>query len=301
MEKRYCLDQKKLNIIGLPITTKCNLKCEHCLRQVKNEYTNRDWDMSLVEAINVLKKISKKTKYVNLSAGYGETLLHNEVEDIVNVFRSGGIKTIIYSNCTRAVWGKLERLETDVFIYSADLYHHINISHFKDNVKKFINYVRQLKYIFTDKFIISCTIEPDNQSREVVEFLVDMCENDTNIFLEFHWRMFYGEKNEVSDKVFEFMQWMDNLVLNERIRIPMLENKTENVCRDIFNSLYFDYNGNVRKCCIFMESDPRCNIYKMNVDEILNSTLLNNWQREWLDEGEFEFCRNCPIGHGFVR
>jgi len=300
MEKRYCLDHRKLSVIGIPITTKCNLNCRHCLRQVWHEYVNKDWYISVTQATEIAEKISGKTEYVNLSAGYGETLLHDEAVEITNIFRNNGIKTIIYSNGTNDIMDKLERLKTDIFVYSTDIYHHADINCFKNHVEYFINYANRVKYAFADKFIISCVIEPDLQSREVIEYLVNICKNDERIYLEFHWRMFYEEHLNCSDKNEMFIRWLADLPVNKTISIPALDRKVKNECNDIFDSLYFDYNGNVRKCCVFMESDAECNIYKMEIDEIIKSTLMNKWQMEWRDRGEFVFCRNCPIGHGFL-
>lgn len=301
MEKKYCLDPKKLSIIGIPITTKCNLNCKHCLRQIRYEYVNKDWNMSIMQATEIAEKISEKTEYVNLSAGYGETLLHDKVAEITRIFRNNGIKTIVYSNGTHEIMDKLKELKTDIFIYSADIYHHLCINHFRDNVERFINYANQVNYMFADKFIISCVIEPDAQNQKIIEYLVKVCENNIRIYLEFHWRMFYGKYSNYSDKDKAFIQWLANLPINEKISIPALDRQVKNECKDIFNSLYFDYQGNIRKCCIFMESNVECNIYEMEIDEIMESTLMNKWQKEWVDRGEFNFCKNCPIGHGFLR
>lgn len=300
MEKKYCSEPKTLNVIGIPITTKCNLNCRHCLRQIRHEYMNKDWNMSIEQATEIAEKISGKTEYINLSAGYGETLLHDKAAEIARIFRNRGIKTIIYSNGTNDTIKKLKGLKTDIFVYSADIYHHVDIDHFRYNVESFVNYANQAKYIFANKFIISCVIEPDVQSQEVIEFLVNICENDVRIYLEFHWRMFYGEHLYYSDESEAFIKWLANLSFNERISIPALKRKVKNECRDIFNSLYFDYQGNIRKCCIFMENSAECNIYEKEIDEIIKSTLMKKWQKEWIDKGEFDFCKSCSIGHGFL-
>lgn len=304
MEKTYYLDlSKKIRIIGIPITTKCNLNCKHCLRCVGDKPVNNQ-EMSLESAKEIAQKISKKTEFVNLSAGYGEPLLNKNVVEIAKTFREYGTKTIIYSNCSIKTWLNLNKLFTDIFIFSADFYHYNDLDKFKKKVSEFLLFANQIEFCFADKFIISCVIDIDDLSIEIIKFLLEEIQNKyPNVYFEFHWRMYYDHKQysyNLKQKQ-EFESLFRFFAKNTKVIFPTLTNIKNNICTDLFESLYFDYEGNLRKCCVFMDCDTTHNLYKMSLDEILSSKILADWRNKWVNEGEFDFCKFCPIGHGNVR
>jgi hypothetical protein len=89
------LPLRRRNTLQVFITNKCTLKCTGCF--ARNVMGDKDQDMSLEEYKRVIRKfVNKNGKQVNLLGG--EPFLHPDLLDIIEVNRSQGLKTTIYTN-----------------------------------------------------------------------------------------------------------------------------------------------------------------------------------------------------------
>ncbi len=82
----------------LEITTRCNLACKHCFRNVLRDNLNRDMDDTTLEV--VLDELTKlKVRRVTLT-GFGEPLLHQRVDHIITKLSNSGIRVVLNTNGT---------------------------------------------------------------------------------------------------------------------------------------------------------------------------------------------------------
>lgn len=307
MDKKFFLNRKNESnecvmplIVGMPITTRCNLSCEHCLRNNNKTIADYIWDMSMKEAKVLASKFKGKCKFVNLSAGYGEPFLNKNINYIFEVFRQENLATIIYTNGKLLNKTILSGFFSDYFIISIDLFHYKNIYDLLSRFKDLITLADDLNYIFTNKFIISCVIDSNIENYELVKSLCELQITHPKIFIEFHWRMIYNDKPSVVNKIDVGYLELENKYRSPHIEFPTFMHYQNNHCGDLWKSAYFDHNGNFRGCCVFYDTYRALNIFKMSLEDIWTSDVLNYLRNRWRECDGFEKCKQCPIGYGNV-
>lgn len=84
--KKYPL----ITTIGIGLTNRCNLNCDHCYSRKMSERS-----FSLEDAKKILNTFPSLE---SSNFGTGESILNNQFEEIVNLFHSKGVKLAITSN-----------------------------------------------------------------------------------------------------------------------------------------------------------------------------------------------------------
>ena len=95
------MTKKFPKLFGLPITNRCNLECNFCMR--KNLIKFKKLDPSEIIMPTQLLKILKKIKgvdYLNFSSGYGEPFLNPYLPKLIKMASDKGFNVIIFTNST---------------------------------------------------------------------------------------------------------------------------------------------------------------------------------------------------------
>lgn len=242
-------------------------------------------------------------KHINLSAGYGETYLNKDISCILDIFHRNKIKTITYTNGSDASWEGIMNSYTDILLISADEFHSNCGSFFFDRQCSLIDDIHIVgERSIAEKIILTCAIDSKVFRPEYIYSIRHLCDKYTFLSAEFHWRMEYGDNanNKCADSVLESYMGCFDTMRDERFIPPSFLHHKDNQCNDIFNSLYFDSQGNLRKCCIFPDTITGLNIFQHSLDGILNSVQLAGIRNYWKENNGYSFCKNCPIGFGVV-
>lgn len=285
--------KKYPNLIGIPITDRCNQNCDFCLRAsyIKKGMLNPSDDMSISQAKILADKIKGKVKMINLSAGYGETLLNKDVKEIVDVFKNAGIQVLIYSN------GK-------ILLQKPSCFFDVNFDMLVISVNK-INYINELLDIIEklprtikDKIIFSVLIDYHNNDFEYLVNLAEYSEKNS-IRIEYHWQFKYNEETKQKKDVFDIYNYLISKNYSYII-LPNPKYSDSILCDDPFKSMYFTKEGNLRGCCIFYESTKKYNVFDHDLEEIWDSNYLNTIRKQFIDGSYPTNCENCPIGFGNI-
>lgn len=283
-----------LKIVGFPITSVCNLQCSHCLRNSINKYEKYVWNMSVEQAMLLASKIREYTDCVNVSAGYGETFLNPDVATILSVFSDNGLQTIAYSNATPETINRIVDSRVHLLLLSVDRFHYRCNS---DSLEQLL-YIYHNDVRFATNMRLNVVLHPRKDESKLINFIKSLCNKYPSIIAEFHWLMPY---EPIMEKTTKTQITYLSLLLNEKqFLVPSFTYSCRNKCTDIFNSLYFDEEGNVRSCCVFMDSNPELNIYKNDIPKIFHSDYIEEKRRDFISNNGFLKCSNCPIGHDYI-
>jgi MoaA/NifB/PqqE/SkfB family radical SAM enzyme len=147
----------------------------------KGIINKKDVSLSLIEVI--IEKVKNKIKFFNISAGYGEPLLHKEIIQIIKKIKEGGLKVILFTNATlltKEMSKKLLMSEIDIIIFSFEGYDSreyesirrgANYRKVLKNIKQFIELKK--KFNFPTKTILASTITKDNYFQKI-NSLIDL-------------------------------------------------------------------------------------------------------------------------------
>lgn len=286
--------RRQLKIVGLPITSVCNLRCTHCLRNRVSKYGSCVWNMSVKQAALIASKIRDYSDYVNISAGYGETFLNPNVSTIISVFNDHDIKTVAYSNATPATINSITNSHVHLLLLSVDRFH---FEFNSKSVEQLLN-IYQNEVRFATNIHLNIVLHPRKDESKLIDYIKSLCFNHPTVIAEFHWLMPYETVFEKTTTLPIYYQSL--LSFGKQFLLPSSTYSFQNKCSDIFNSLYFDEEGNVRSCCVYMDAYSELNIYKDDIPTIFHSDYLEEKRKYFASHNGFTTCFNCPIGHGFI-
>ena len=249
-------------------------------------------------------EIAGRVEYINLSAGYGETYLNKNISRILDVFHHHGIKTITYTNGSDASREGILNSYTDILLISIDEYHSSCDAIFFDRQCSLINDISITgERSIAEKIVLTCALDSKYFCPEYIGAIAMLCDKFPFLSAEFHWRMEYchdNAKKGCTGQVIESYIGYFNMIDKGKITPPPFLHYPDNQCSDIFRSLYFDSQGNLRKCCIFPDTITGLNIFQQSLEEILNAPQLEAIRKYWKENNGYSFCRKCPIGFGIV-
>ena len=244
--------------IYIEITNCCNLKCKFCPE------TDRTKEFMSVENFEkVIKNIHKYTNLVLLHVK-GEPLLHNKLEDILNILEKYNLKANITTNGTLIKYN----LET---IKKSKAVRQINFSlHSSTQNKEFNKDYLQNIFESTDELkdiIISYRLWN----------LKDIKENDINIEIIKSLEEYYNIQN-LKQRLIEneFLKIKENVFINQDIEFTWPDiNKEEIIqsgkCLALKEQIAILVDGTVVPCCLDNNGDiPLGNIFEESIEEILN-------------------------------
>lgn len=274
---------KKPVIVGIPISNVCNSKCDYCIRD-KYSFSHDDF-MAEDMFIKLIDNVKEETQYLNISAGYGEAILHPEIENYIELAHKSDVKILMYTN------GKMIIEYIDILKKVDKLIVSANNNTFDVNNIRYLDKLHDVT--------ISILFDLRCNDFEYIQEICKFCDshsidvelkcvfNNTNIQLKEKSQVSY-ELNELLNNKFKYIHVMPNL------RYKFIH------CKDPWRAMYFDMEGYLRPCCIFYESIKDYNIFYNKLSDIWNSKYLED-RREGFKKGQHDkYCIGCPIGFGNV-
>ena len=266
--------------IYIEITNKCNLNCSFCSKdnRVLKEMTLNEFEI-------ILKKIKDYTKTIYLHVK-GEPLLHSKLENILILTNKYNLNVRITTNGT-FLKEKIEILKKFNNIKQ------INISlHSENNKKNYFNDVFDTCNTLSNKIPIVYRIWTlnnytlDKLSTIIVDKIINYYKLDSN----FKQKVLYDNNIKIKDNIYldkdnEFT-WPDNKNSNDNIN---------GTCLGTRNHIGILVDGTVIPCCLDSKGILNLgNIYKNNLDEIINSSLFKEINEGFKNNKlSYNLCRNC--------
>ena len=272
--------------IYIEITNCCNLKCKLCPE------TNRKKEfMSVNDFEKVIEKIQKYTNLVLLHVK-GEPLLHNKLEEILNVLEKYDLKANITTNGT-LIKDNLEILKKSKAVRQ------INFSlHSSTQNKEFSNEYLQNIFESADKLkdiIISYRLWN----------LKDIKDNNINLEIIKSLEEYYDIQN-LKQKLSEndFLKIKEKVFINQDIEFTWPDISKEDIiqsgkCLALKEQIAVLVDGTVVPCCLDNNGDiPLGNIFKERIEEILNKPksieIKKNFEKSIIS---CKLCKTC----GFLK
>lgn len=277
---------KMFKKIYIEITNVCNLKCKFC------PDTKRPKEFINIEKFDeIIRKIHKHTELVCLHVK-GEPLLHNKLEDILNILEKYKLKANITTNGTLI----RQNLET---IKKSKAVRQINFS---------IHSIMQNEGINQDYIqdIFECT---DQIEHIIISYrfwnLQSIKENNINSNMIQAIEKYYNIKNlkqKLAEK--DFFKIKDNIFINQDTEFTWPDMNGPSIiengkCLALKDQIAILVDGTVVPCCLDNNGDiPLGNIFKESLDEILNKsssiTIKKNFKNSVIT---CNLCKTC----GFLK
>jgi radical SAM protein with 4Fe4S-binding SPASM domain len=275
-------------------------------------------DVSLNSIKDVIKKIKNKVEFINISAGYGEPLLHKNIIQIIREFKNNNLKVILFTNATLLTKPLSKKLITsglDLILfsfegYSPTEYENLRIgANYKkvfENIQNFIKLKGKKKL---PKTILTATISKEKYFQKISS-LINLAKTLSVDKLEIHDTFFCKSSNKqqlqrriinVKNKkrLLKDFRILRKKAINCGLKITLPEVEIQNgiiLCPDPWRSLYFRKDGYVRPCCIDYEKVWNKNIFYDSLEEIWNSAEMIAWRKKFIEGKPPKMCRKCPIG-----
>lgn len=251
---------KRFRKIYVEITNICNMHCSFC-----PETTRAKAFMNLKQFEHIAKQIKDYTDYVYLHVK-GEPLLHNELEEILNVCNKYGLKINISTN------GILLKEKKDIIKNANIRQLNVSLHSFeRDNDIKLQTYITNAidtaNYLNESGVIVRYKLWNDNTINNN-EKIIKMLEEKYNISIQ---NAEYNKDIKLKDGIFlsikQPFKWPD---LNEN-------NKHETTCYGLRNQIAILVDGTVVPCCVDNNGDINLgNIFSTNLEEILSTDVVQN-------------------------
>ena len=272
--------------IYVEITNVCNLNCEFC-----PETSRRKEFMSLKNFEEIIKKIHNYTKLVALHVK-GETLLHSNLKNILEILEKYNLKTNITTNGTLIK----ENLE---IIKESKAVRQINFS---------IHSIMQNKNLHS-QYLTDIFESADELDNVIISYrlwnLKSIKENDINTNIIKAIEDYYGIQN-LKQKLLNsnFIKLKENVFINQDIEFEWPNINKEPIiekgrCLALKEQVAILVDGTVVPCCLDNNGDiPLGNIFEETMEEILNKpksvTIKKNFENGVIT---CDLCKTC----GFLK
>ena len=279
--------KKRFKKIYVEITNICNLKCSFCGVNKKNKK-----EMSVNEFKIVISKIKNYTDYIYLHVK-GEALLHSNLDEILSVCDRENIKVNITTN------GTLLKNNYDILNNHKSI-RQINVSlHCENNYSNYYNDVFEVCKKLSNNIIISYRIwnlnnyELDGNSTKIVDKIINS----------------YNLSREIVDKIINDVSIkIDNNTFVNKDNLFTWPNENNNFnidgkCYGLDTHIGILSDGTVIPCCLDSNGEINLgNIFEDNLDDILNSNIVNNMILGFKNNKSVcRLCKNCDFRKRFMR
>ncbi len=244
--------------IYIEITNICNLKCKFCpdTSRVKKYMTIENFE-------KIIEKICKYTNLVCLHVK-GEPLLHNNLEEILQILEKYKLKANITTNGT-LIKSKLDILKNSKSVRQINISLHSitqNDILYKEYLKDIFESVEELENIIISYRLWNLkTIEENDINNEIIKEI------------ENHYKIENLKENLSKN---EFLKIKENVFINQDIEFTWPDIKKENIieqgkCLALKEQIAILVDGTVVPCCLDNNGDIRLgNILEETLEEILN-------------------------------
>lgn len=273
--------------IALEITNVCNLTCTHCNYRYGVEHYTRD--RGFIEKETVIKVFEEiKDKDIPVLMNYdGESLIHKEFLEYLELAEQYGIKTYFNSNATRLTEEIANKL---VSFYKGSIFFSMdgNKEWFEKIRKpaKFEDVVKNIEYF----------IKVNKEAGSPIDVGISLCNLGQNIQDRKEFYDYWMEKGinyismgEVNDK--------NGHIISDPMTV--LDVKKRPVCSIPWQTLGIGHDGSVIPCSIYITRANTTdtifgNIHETSIKEIWNSKKFDDF-RKMLAEETFQGtnCEEC--------
>jgi radical SAM protein with 4Fe4S-binding SPASM domain len=294
--------------VQMEITTKCNLRCEICLRSKKEAgAVNSDMPLDLFNSI--VTKLRYPTRHVTL-VGLGEPLLNPQVYSMIGSAKRKGLKVSLISNFTLLDRDKsLALIDSglDFLFVSFDSTKKSTFEKIRtgacfeeviDNVRLF---VRTKKEVNAKKpvFFFKSTISKRNLGE--IHELVKLAESLGVDGINFGKEIVIDEAGADDSAIFMNIEDFPR----SEIIIDLCELNKSFMCHAPMGC-HVTYDGKVLPCGLMIEAVPRTQYPQFQLGDLRFDTIGNIWRstryrqiRKKIKSGEhLPMCKKCPGWRG---
>lgn len=272
--------------IYIEITNICNLKCNFCPE------TNREKKfMSVKEFEHIIYKIHNYTNLVCLHVK-GEPLLHNELDEFLNILEKYNLKANITTNGTL--------------------------------IKNKLNIIKNSKAVRQINFSIHSITQNEKEMKQYLQDIFESVEQLENVFISYRlWNMRNIKENDINSNIIkkfeekyniqrlkkelmkkEFYEIEKNIFINQDTEFEWPNVNKEVLlkkgrCLALKEQLAILVDGTVVPCCLDNNGDiPLGNIFEETIENILKKEytklMKNNFENSVLTH---KLCERC----GFLK
>ena len=255
--------------IYLEITNNCNLDCEFCIKN------NRDKKfMSREDYKIILDKLKSHTKYLYFHVS-GEPLLHPYVNDFIDLGNNDYFINITTNGYL------INRIKDNYNIRQINVSMHSFSDKYKISLEKYMNDLINVIESLKNHTYFSLRFWVDNEyTKDMINILEEKYQKKIELKTGF----------EITKNVF--------VSINKEFIWPSFDNdyyNEEGTCYALRDHIGILSNGDIVPCCL----DVNCviklgNIFKDNLDDIVNSKRYNNMLNGFKNNKKVEeLCKKC--------
>ena len=255
--------------IYLEITNNCNLDCSFCIKNKRDKKFIEIEDFKIV-----LAKLKNYTKYLYFHI-MGEPLLHPHINELIDLASKDYFVNITSNGyLIKGIEENKNIRQINISLHSFDL-------KYKKSLDEYINDI----FSSVDKLLVNNTIVK-------YRMWVDSVNKDEviNKLEEKYKTKINGDSVKLAPNVYYEVE--------HEFIWPSLDNdyySEEGSCRALRDHLGILVDGTIVPCCLDSEGTIKLgNIYKNEINDIINSDLFKEMKQGFLDNKKIhELCRKC--------
>lgn len=251
---------------GISTSEICNLRCTMCARTRSGHGSNRF--MSLATFEDILERLPANVASINLAAGLGEPFLNDALDTCIAYAHDRGLKTICFTNGTVLRKGQAENIAyagLDLLLVSVDswdpqTYEAIRLG---GKLTAVVETIEQFLVLgqkdWHGEVRLSKIVFPSERIEDLIEFAeLSKKIGISTIELKHCNQLGKGLERTCSREAINCLS-LDAIRAKVGINIFRSETRFDEppMCTDIWNAIYFDTLGNLRRCCVdFAPGNP---------------------------------------------
>lgn len=264
-------------IIQLEHTTKCNLKCEYCLRT--NEI-NSDMAMSLFKLIlKQLKPRKKQEKRSLFLTGLGEPFLNPKLFDMIRYGKKLGFQVGLTSNMTimnqsiakNLIYAGLDHLHVSIDYACKELFEFVrkgaDFERVVSNTKLIVNIRNQLSYC-KPKIILNATVVFNDFSH--LFKLINLAKTLKVDGIAFNAQI---SPRKIATSYHKLASLIKRLSVNN---MEIKLHSSSKIC-DVLNGCYITFDGKVLPCPTLVQLIPRKEYWRFQFGDLKNEAFNKIW------------------------
>lgn len=273
-------------IVGIPISNVCDGGCGFC---IKSRYTfDKDNRFMTPDSFaKLIENIKGRVPLLNISAGYGEALLHPLVNEFVEISHDNNVGVLLYTNGKRI----------DEHIQQLNVIDKVIVSANKSTLN-FEKYSSVLANMNNITFSVLFDIEEND-----FDYLYQLCNYCHDNQMDIELRCVFNCMDVPLHKKEDVVCFINQIKKLESpyINIMPSVHYTYIHCMDPWRALYFDMRGFLRPCCVFYESISCLNVLSDDLIDIWNSSYMEKRREKFAHGIGDTYCLKCPSGYGNVK
>ncbi len=289
---------KKIEYASFEVTSYCNLKCSFCNRE---EVIKNPKHISIDSWIYILEKLKLHPIKEAKLQGLGEPFLHPQFSDLCRIFKQyfPKSKVITATNCQYKITNNFKTaLKYIDLIY-------LSIDGYKENYEKFrkpsrwsklINFLEQLKNIKKFDCKITCNYVVNKENINDIKKIEELCDKYDIKELRLNIAQNWSENSSLKQNESTWgytRKDLDYLKSEYKGKIKGKAPWTWSDCFWVDKGMYITAEGNINVCAINTSPKALGNIFKENIDQVLNSKRMKEISKACKSNNPTDHCKNC--------